>query len=222
MSTMMDLSGMPKPDDPNILPEIKLGAMIIDRSGSTQPVAHLIMFGQNVGLQELMNFPKNESSYLAQYLFNSSWSELHPLKHVSQAVKLSVTNFQSTGGTLLYRTILDVIDRIEEVAEYYGQYNHRVTTVYGIFTDNDGDTASQNLGPADVGNRVKGLLNTEKAKFFYCGMGGASADYHRDIALQMGILPDYVYVIDPDMDEQVFGKEVRHAFGMYSHLMAGV
>lgn len=221
MSTMMDLSNMPQPGDPSLLPDIKLGAMIIDRSGSTQPVAHLIMFGQNVGLQELVNFPKNEGSYLAQYLFNGTWSELHPLKHVSQAVKLSVTNYQSSGGTLFYRTILDVTDRLEEVAELYRQHNYKVTTVYGIFTDNDGDNAS-NAGPGDVGNRVRALLNTEKAKFFYCGMGGASADYHRDIALQMGILPDYVYVIDPDMDEQQFGREIRHAFGMYSHLMAAV
>lgn len=223
-TTAMDLSGIPALDQlPN---DITLGVLILDASQSVHltGVTHLVVAGQVEGLGQMQSFPKNQGHFLATYLFSERWWELHPFRHVNDAEELSSKNYdpQRNSATLLYKTVIDVIDRVEPVAELLRQGGKSVTTVYGLFTDSDGDNQSADHGVTvtTVGDRVESLRQGERptSKFFYCGMGGADSDYHRDIAEAMAIPPDMTYIIDRDTKMSEFGREIRHAFGMFSQI----
>ncbi len=196
---------------------------LIDHSGSTSNIGGYTQMGQNLLLDTLQKYNPNTGIYVIQVVFNHDWEVVDDLRHVSQGTMLGLAHLAPTGGTMLFKTVLDVIDQVEAAAEEWRKADpaNTATTVYGIFTDADAENTSAQYGisAGDVKRRTEPLVMAEKTTVFYCGMGGANKDQHDQWANDMGIPSNMRFIIDNSITDPVaLGREIRHAFGLFSQV----
>lgn len=205
----------PSVKDPRIV------VLIIDHSGSTQNIGQYTLMGQNLVLDTLQKYDPNTGLYIVQVIFNQEWEVVDDLRHVSQGTMMGMGHLVPTGGTMLFKTVLDVVDQTEAAVDAFRKADplNNPTTDYGIFTDADAENTSAGFGisAGDVKARFDPLLQSERTDVFYCGMGGGNKDKHDEWAGGMGIPSSKRYIIDNSITDAIeMGRQIRHGFGLFS------
>lgn len=217
---MLDATKLPRREDVEF-PKLIFGTLMLDSSEVVVSAKSLALLAQHLIFNELSTYPKNKRVHVSQFLLDTHGYELQSFTHVSDMVRLNLENYHPAGVRILFKSILEVIDAVEELADFYRQVVP-VDTVYLLFAAMDTNDLSEKFGYSalQVRERIFRLSGgSDMPKFFYTGIGEQSAGYHADMAKQLGIHPDLVMQMDGNSDCWDYGCMIRHVFGLYEELM---
>lgn len=184
--------------------EATLFVRVVDRTGSMQRFAPVVIDAGNEQIEALKGSKAADSILMSTWFFNQRSTLLHSYLALDNVVKLDRNNYDPDGTTALYDAVLDASTSAVAYAQTLRDAGIRVKVVIVIISDGE-DNASHN-SVAKVKTVITDLLKQEIYTVAFVAFG---TDGKR-IAAEMGIPATNV------LDESADPHSVRIALGTVS------
>lgn len=194
--------------DDVVASEVFLVAFLIDDSGSIRFAGNsdAVRDGHNFVVQALTDSKQGDGILAACRYLNGTL--LYPFTPVDRAERMTLQNFDPTGGTPLYDASVVALATVVAKAQEFLDNGVVARTATLILTDGN-DEHSVRARAADVKRLVDDMLKSERHIVAGMGVSDGSTDF-RDVFRKMGIRDEWI--LTPGNTP----SEVRRAFQVFS------
>lgn len=169
--------------------------LILDRSGSMQPISKVTLDGvmENIQtIQELKKKYEDQNFTISLVLFNNDIEYLYWFLNAEDVEPITVEKYSPHGSTFLYHTVGHVV---EKVKNHLGDKleNIEEKNIVSIFTDgHDTSWGSGDYKVGDIAELTKELSSGEQWTFTYMGANHDVYEYAKKMNIPQSNTNSYV------------------------------
>lgn len=152
--------------------ESTLTTLIVDESGSMFTLRQATIDAINDFVRSLADGDGGESLLGSMYTFNDKSRKVYSYKLFKDIIDLTLSNYNPSGGTALYDSILTALDELEQYSEYLKHNGQNVRQV--VFVITDGEDSGFGKTATAVKTKINMLLKQETYTIILLGVGEKS------------------------------------------------